>query len=623
MKKHTFSSKKKDRKKAIRSVVQGMILVYLLYIIALTLFSPKKYIAFNNSERTQRENGFIAISYFGVDRIGTETLISEKNLENHIKALKASGYVTITQEDIKDYYLNGKLLPPKSLFLIFEDGRRDTGIFAQKVLEKYNYKASILSYAQNLETKSPKFLSPKDLNSLQKSGFWEIGTNGYRLSYINVFDRHGNFFDRLDTNEYQMLSSYLDRNYNHYLMDYIRDEYGIPTEDFDELENRISYDYKMIRDIYKDSIGKTPKMYALMHSNTGKFGTNENASSVNEKWIEELFDMNFNREGNCSNLSDASIYDLSRLQPQAYWSTNHLLMSIWDDTGQDLDFVSGDLDKKKDWDTLFGESEFVDDTIILTSLPRDKGLMFLKDSEGYKDFSLSLSLNGNKAGSQTIYLRSDKDLNQYISIEISNNILYIYEKKSGGTKEELFTLDLDIHDGIIPQSMEENKLESEIKYIETKTKYTDDAGEAKELKLLLNEKKHIQTRGVGEGADEYIPRIDLLEQSSRLMDVELKSNLLSLYIDDKKVVKDMEVFLLDPGYVGLEASFNGYGYSQRNLTDDIYDGIFKEITIEKVSSKDTNSAEILYTNKLTGLERFKYKVNTFWERVINWFIKYL
>lgn len=623
MDKYTFSSAKKDRKKFIRSIVQGLIIIFLLYLIISALFFSKAYIPFEDSERSQREDGFIAISYFGVDRIGTETLISNKKLDEHMKALKASGYVTITQEDIKDYYLNGKPLPPKALFLIFEDGRRDTGIFAQKILKKYNYKASILSYAQNLEIKSAKFLSPSDLKLLQKSGFWEIGTNGYRLSYINVFDRHGNFFGQLDTNEYQMLSSYLDRNYNHYLMDYIRDKYGIPLEDFDEMENRISHDYKMIRDIYTNSMGKTPEMYALMHSNTGKFATNDRVSNVNEKWIRKLFDINFNREGNSKNSPDISIYDLSRLQPQAYWSTNHLLMSIWDDTQQDVAFVSGNLDKKKAWDTLLGESEFVDDSIILTSLPRDRGLMFLKNSKGYKDISLSVSLNGNKAGSQVVYLRSDKKLGQYISAEIINNTLYVYEKKNGGKKEELFFLDLDIHDEIIPQSMEENKIASETKYLETQIRYADNVAKAKELTLLLNEKKRQHPKTTEEGANEYIPRIDILEQSSRLMDVELKGNLLSLYIDNKKVFEDMKVSVLDSGYIGLESSFSGYGYSQRNLSDDIYDGIFKELTIKKISSPNSDTSQILYSNKLTGFEKFQYNVNTLWETTINWFIKYL
>ena len=621
MKQYNFSPQKKNRKKIIRSILQAIILVFLSYIIIDALFSSNTYVSFEEDVKSQRESGFIALSYFGVDRSGSKTLISTRQLEAQIKALEASGYVTITQEDIKDYYLNSKPLPTKALFLIFEDGRRDTVVFAQNILEKYNYKASILSYAENLEIKSSKFLNLSDLRSLEKNSFWEIGTNGYRLSYINVFDRHGNFFHQLDTNQYQLISSYLDRNYNHYLMDYVRDEYGIPIEGFDEMESRISYDYKKVNEIYTNSIGNIPGMYALMHSNTGKFATNDRVSTVNENWIYELFDMNFNREGNSQNL-DGTIYNLSRMQPQAYWSTNHLLMRIWDDTKQQMAFVSGDLNKKRDWNTLSGVAEFVDDRIILTSLPRDRGLMFLNNSQAFKDISLSVGLKGNKAGSQAIYLRSDEKLNQYIKVQIMNNILYVFEKKRGGEKEELYSLDLDIHDEIKHQSLKENKLESEIKYLEAQIKYADKVIKYKDLSSLLNEKKRLKAKTTEDGGDEYIPRIDILEQASRKIDINLQDNSLSLRIDEKKVYEIMQVSILESGYIGLESAFSGYGYSQRNLSDDVYDGVFKELVIKKASSSN-ESDEILYSNKLTGFEKLTYNVNKIWEKTIDWFIKYL
>jgi len=620
--KYTFSSKKKDRKKVIRSIIQGAVIIIFVYITAISFFSSDEYIPFKDSERSQTEDGFIAISYFGVDRAGNGTLISKKKLDEHLQALKASGYVTITQDDIKNYYLNNKPLPPGSLFLMFEDGRKDTAVFAQKVLEKHNYKASILTYAQNLQTKSTKFLSSKELRFLLNNSFWELGSNGYRLSYINVFDRHGNFLNQLDSNEYERLSPYLDKNYNHYLMDYIRDENGIPMEDFDEMQERISYDYKMMQDIYEESIGKMPGLYALMHSNTGRFGTNKRVSEVNKKWICQLFDMNFNREGNCRNLPDSSIYDLTRIQPQAYWSANHLLMRIWNDTNKDMAFVSGDVSKKKDWDTLLGESEFADDMIILTSLPKGRGLMFLKNSEGYKDIALSVTLNGNKAGSQVIYLRSDKDLDQYISVQIINNVLHIFEKEYGGEKEKLFSLDLDVHDEVVYRSMEENKLESEIQYLKTKIKYAANPKEANELLSALDDKKR-ELKGIEEGDEKYIPKTDISEQASRLLGIRLKGDSLSVYIDNKKVFEDMEVSVLDPGYVGLESSFSGYGYSQKSLSDDIYDGIFKELIITEASSQKGEPEQILYSNKLTSFEKMKYDIDVIWGKVIDWFIKHL
>ena len=412
MKSNEFSPKRKDRKKIIRGTLQGLILLVILIVIIKALFSFKEYKPFNIEEisTNSNEKGFITLSYFGVDRDGSDTLVSTKDLENQIKSLKDNGYVTITQEDILDYYNKEKKLPEKSLFLLFEDGRRDTAIFAQKILEKHNYKGTILTYADKFEKEDPKFLMPKDLLKLKNSTYWELGTNGYRLEFINVFDREENFLGELTSIEFSELQDTIDRDYNHYLMDYIRDEDSVPLESYDEMKARISNDYKKLSEIYNNDLGGVPELYAIMHSNTGQFGTNNRVSDVNEEWINKLFAMNFNREGFSLNIKESFIYDLTRLQPQAYWSTNHLLMRLYDDTKEEINFVIGDEEKALDFEEVKGQIEFIDDKIILTSLPKDTGLLKLKNSEGYKDINTSVYLNGNVIGSQVIYLRANDDL---------------------------------------------------------------------------------------------------------------------------------------------------------------------------------------------------------------------
>ena len=86
MNKYTFSSKKKNRKKVIRTIIQLITIVILVYIIVISSFSFNKYIPFENSERSQTKDGFIAISYFGVDRTENGSLISKKKLDEHMQA---------------------------------------------------------------------------------------------------------------------------------------------------------------------------------------------------------------------------------------------------------------------------------------------------------------------------------------------------------------------------------------------------------------------------------------------------------------------------------------------------------------------------------------------------------
>lgn len=560
MKSNTFSPKKKDRIKIARGILQGVILIILLIAIIKALFSFSVYEPYNSSKvSNNQDSGFIAVSYFGVDRTGNDTLISTKRLDEQLKALKDNGYVTITQKDVVDYYLKGKALPPKSIFLLFEDGRRDTAIFSQKIIEEYNLKATMLTYADKFEKEDSKFLRSNELLELVDSSYWELGTNGYRLEYINVFDKDSNYLGNLNSVEFAESASSMERDYNHYLMDYIRDEYNIPKESYEEMKQRIDSDYKALSKVYTKEISQVPKLYALMHSNTGQFGTNDKVSEINGKWIKELFNMNFNREGFSLNTIDSSIYDLTRIQPQSYWSTNHLLMRILDDTKQDIEFVVGDKEKASKFKEVSGKAEFKDDIIILTSLSEGKGVLKLLNSDTYKDVKVSTILNGNIIGSQGIYLRANDDQSDSLCVRLMNNVISIIEN-SKGSSNVIFSLDLS-----------KNKEE----------------------------------------------KFDIRDGGSRKVDITLVNDKISIDIDGTNIAKDLDVTNENQGSIYLESAWGEYGYSQRNIADDVYDGVFKKFRITDVNDNE------LYDSSLKGVDSIIYSLRNFTDKIIDWFIKYL
>lgn len=609
---------RKDRKKVIRVVLQVMILLAVLAICITALTTIKTYQpVMQQTTNFSGDKGFVALAYFGVERTGNQNLIGVERLHQHLQALKKIGYVTITQQDVLDYYQSGKELPEKSLFLVFEDGRRDTAIFSQKILEELNFKATMLTYPEKFEKKDPKFLMPNELRQLEKTTFWEMGTNGYRLAFINVFDRYDNYLGELDPLEHASVAPYLSRKYNHYLMDYIRDEYGVPKESYTKMKDRISYDYKAVRDIYSQSIGYVPGTYILMHSNTGSFGNNDKVSAVNEFWIKELFKMNFNREGFCFNQRNSSVYDLTRMQPQAYWYTNHLLMRIKYDINQDLEFVKGDLGKQQAWETLKGAAEIQDETIILTSLPKDKGLLRLKNSNDFQDLKVSVRLKGNKLGLQKLYLRADESLNRYVSVYVLNNILYVTDKNNSVDKE-LFKLDLDKHDGKINLSIPEDKKAAEMRELETFLKYADSAEKAKIYAQRLKDKNLDNPPTISQGAAEYVPELSVHAKGDRNLLLTLKGDRMTIMVDGKEVVKELSVGNTKAGSIYLETAWGGYGWSQRNLADDVYDGVFDKLMITENTGVETE--KILYDSKPQGLDAVKIKVKQLWDSLINFFI---
>lgn len=604
----------KDKRKFIRSIIQGLILLLLIGLLFNAIFDFNEYKYYDATSIVDNEDkGFIALSYFAVDRDGTNTMISTKRLEEHFEALNKNGYITLTQEDIENYYNKNQKIPERSMFLMFEDGRRDTAIFSSPLLEKYNYIGTILSYGSKFKEKEPKFLSPKDLERLKKSTFWEMGTNGYRLAYINVFDRYDNYLGELHSEEYSALSKYIGQNYNHYLMDFIRDENKIPKENYDQMKNRINADYILMEEVYKEELGEMPKAYVLMHSNTGQYGSNKNVSAINEELIKKHFVMNFNREGFSLNNKKADIYDLTRMQPQAYWYSNHLLMRIKADINEDIIFMDGDPNIKRNWDTISGVAEFRKSSIIITSEPEGRGLIRLNKNNNYQDYALHTTLTGNVLGTQTIYLRADEELKKYIAIKIKNNNLYIEENG-----KEIFVLDLNNHDEISFQSIEENQLEAlnhEYKLYKKNIKQYKNP-----TKMEPQRKVEVQdVRTVEDGAEEFIPEIQINELGNRKLDIYLRDNNISVVIDNKVAVKDLPISIKDSGYIYLESAWGEYGYSQRNIADDVYDGVFEDLVITDIYNED----EIIYVNKLQGRELIKEKILNRWNKIINWFIRNL
>ena len=614
----------KDRLNVVRTIMEIIVLIILVILLIKVLFTLDKYEPYDKTSVSADTNkGFVALAYFGVDRTGDKTLISTERLDEQLRTLYEQGFVTITQDDILAYYEDGMPLPEKSLFLMFEDGRRDTAIFAQKILEKYNFKASVLTYAEKFEVDDPKFLSAGDLINLEKSTYWEMGTNGYRLFYINVFDRYDYYLGELSTLEYAMMLDCLGRDYNHYLMDYIRDKYRVPKESYRQMYARISADYEGMEREYTDNIGALPGLYTLMHSNTGQFGNNVRVSDTNAEWIFKLFDMNFNREGYSWNTTEDdrhNIYDLTRMQPQPYWYINHLIMKIKYDSGLNVEFVHGDEEEFRNWEIVKGALECKTEKLVLTSEPESDGAAVLKNYT-FRDGQVDLVLTGNKLGTQTVYLRSDADMRNAVYIAVQDNVLRLGER-NGGNDSELYSLDLQDFDGIVNPSVNEDMKAARLQELSALIRYADNVQEAAEYVKLSNEVSAWQTTSIVDGAEEYVPDIDVRETGNRALSIVLNGENLSVYVDGKLAVENLEVANVSEGQMGLGCRWGGYGWNQRNLADDVYDGVFEKLKISYLHDEGSVN-NVIYDDLLHGFRKFRSMVSEKWKSLINWFIKYL
>lgn len=608
---------RKNRRKRVRFLAEGIFLLALLFLILNALFVFSRYQPYTPDQAPSdgEDHGFVAISYFGVDRTGTGELIGADLLDEHLAALHKNGYVTLTGKEIQDYYKNGTPLPKHALFLNFEDGRRDTLVFAEKLMEKYNYHGMISTYAENLTGKDNKFLRSDELKDLTKTGYWELGTNGYRLYYINVFDRWHHYLGNMNPVIYSHLTPVLGRDYNHYLMDYIRDDKNFPVETYQVMKDRISDDYTLLENTYNQEIGYVPETYTLMHANTGRFGNHSDVSHVNEDWIRKLFQLTFNREGNSHNDRQSSRYDLTRMEPRSYWPVNHLLMRLKDDGADDIQFMDGDEDQYQNWQVTKGAAQCKDEQLILTTEGQGQGEMVLKNSDSFQNLKLTTTLLGNTYGTQKLFLRTSPDRQSYIVIGLVNNH-FVAGECNDGNYQELQNVDLQTFLGPGYLSEEEDQKEVAVTERKVLARYAPNTAMAKKQLSDLQAAENEDARSIAEGGTPYEPPLSYHQRARHKLAVELHDNLLSVRLDDKPIVTNANVTRTAAGQLVLGAQWPGYGYSQTNLADEVYDAVFDglKVTAWNTSDKET----VLYDDHYTGWKYMKYRARLCWRKVLNW-----
>lgn len=575
---------KRNRRKALRIVVQLAILFaivaglwYMIDSIRTTREEepPEPVIHTPSPEKMQREKGFVALSYAGVVRgAATGSVIGQDQLEAHLKALYDHGYVTISQQDLYAYYYEEQALPERALFLIFEDGLKRSATLAQPILEKFGYTATMLTYAKNLVENDGIYLSSQDLLAMEETGVWETGVNGYRLSYINVFDRHGHYLGELTTEEFPSVSSYLDRRYDHYLMDFLRDRQGVPMETQEQMAERIAEEYRLMASIYTNKLDRMPLLYTILHANTGQFATNDQVSIENERWIRTLYPLNFNREMRAWNDASVDPLNLTRMQPQAYWSVNHLLMRVLDDAGSlaDMEVYVGDAQRGAQWDLVQGAAQWAGDTVRVTSLPEGSGIIRWSEGESLQDFYASAYFEGNLMGKQSLDILSSGQEHAYTAVELEKNVLTIYACCDGSTEAPIFTLDIGTLDDTISQTMEENRIEALDVEIAVKSKQVYKADESRKIAQVLTESKAYPKNG---NADTYVEKtISVRDDGTRYMEVLVIEGRLYVSVDHVLVVSDLTLPTGQADGLALRA-----GWSTSATGDGVYDADFRDLYI--------------------------------------------
>lgn len=97
-------------------------------------------------------NGIAVLYYHSVRQTeDNELIISPDKLKEQLQFLKDQGYVSLTLAEAKEYILNNKQIPEKSILITFDDGYMDNYSNAFPILKELNMKATIFCIGSHLD----------------------------------------------------------------------------------------------------------------------------------------------------------------------------------------------------------------------------------------------------------------------------------------------------------------------------------------------------------------------------------------------------------------------------------------------------------------------------------------
>ncbi len=398
----------KRPRKAMRVAVQLLVSLVLVAWMGWIFHEKGGPQEFHREEWTQRD-GFMAIAYSSMTRDGQEDRNSREQFNEHLKALADAGYTSITTDDIIDFYNNKRPLPEKAVYLMMEGGRKDNAIFGQELLAANHNHAAFFTHTGTLSNWSNFFVTYSNVLSISQSPYWDLGSQGYRLTRIN---------EHMDETEPRF-----------FLCDFLRDDNGEKTESDAQM-------FERLEDFYKKSfeplaeLSSGPKAYIFMPANAFAAFMPGEVEEANQALMRRYFKTSFIREGPAFNSSLDSTYSLSRMRVKPEWSSGELLEAMKSWRPERDRFAIKGPDSALDWVGNITTVEVDGEDILLTPSAGFIDPAMLRGSNLWENMRVSVMFARRDPGERYIYLRyASKD--SYLRLTLRSNRLMVHERMPG------------------------------------------------------------------------------------------------------------------------------------------------------------------------------------------------
>jgi hypothetical protein len=118
------------------------------------------------------------ISYEGVGESGPRS-VTRLQLARHLALLNRLGYRTVTSHQYRRWRQGLPAgMPAKPILITFDGGRLSSFRGADRLLQRYGFRATVLVPTARIAARDPEVLSWKELHGMVRSGRWDVGAEG-------------------------------------------------------------------------------------------------------------------------------------------------------------------------------------------------------------------------------------------------------------------------------------------------------------------------------------------------------------------------------------------------------------------------------------------------------------
>lgn len=342
--------------------------------------------ALPQSDSGRLAQGVPAIMYHGVMHRPDYYNIERGKFEEHLSALYADGWRTVTMDELRQFLQGGISLPEKSFLLTFDDGRKDSYYPVDPLLEKFGYSAVMFTlpqYSIDHEEISPYYLNRGQIVEMMETGRWDIESHSWDAHSYFPTERGGEadgiFFANL-------------------LWDEVADRRETP----DEFRTRVRGDLVQADESIRGLNGNDISTIAFPFGNYGAAGYNfpeasdivlSEASQVHDYGITQVRNSIFRGHGLTYNYPDEGSFLLRRVDVNPLWTGRELLQVMGGAQTKELPF-SAQMKGFVGWIAGSGVLYHDDSGVVFETIGESDRVQAFLDGGGlWGDFAYSVQLD--------------------------------------------------------------------------------------------------------------------------------------------------------------------------------------------------------------------------------------